>query len=99
MVKNSASKKDIRARQAATGEAYNAARRALDRDQDPAAAVWVLVTLTLDHVADGRARHDLLDHHDRAAIALALSGAWRYAKVPCPRASTRSAPVPSAWCY
>ncbi|MGN9789315.1 hypothetical protein ACTMTF_48550 [Nonomuraea sp. ZG12] len=31
MVKNSARKKDIRARQAATGEAYNAARSALDQ--------------------------------------------------------------------
>ncbi|WP_336215988.1 hypothetical protein [Nonomuraea sp. LPB2021202275-12-8] len=30
------SKKDIRARQAATGEAFNAARRALERDQAPA---------------------------------------------------------------
>ncbi|MET8992222.1 hypothetical protein ABZW49_42815 [Nonomuraea wenchangensis] len=51
------SKKDIRARQAATGEAYNAARRALDHDPG----------------------------QDRAAIALALSKAWQYAEVPCPR--------------
>ncbi|MEU7005007.1 hypothetical protein [Nonomuraea sp. NPDC046570] len=60
-------------------------RRALDRDQDPATAVWVLVTLTLDPARDDRALDDLLNHQDRAAIALALSGAWRYAKIPCPR--------------
>ncbi|MEV4020010.1 hypothetical protein AB0J35_56985 [Nonomuraea angiospora] len=36
-------------------------------------------------MAGGRALHDLLDRHDQAALALALSGAWQYAKVPCPR--------------
>jgi hypothetical protein len=60
---------------------YNAARRALDRDQ--VVAVWVLVSLTLDPELDGRAVH--LSQQDRAAIALALSGAWRYARIPCPQ--------------
>ncbi|PZG19909.1 hypothetical protein [Nonomuraea aridisoli] len=38
MTKNSARKKEIRARQAVTGEAYNVAARALDRGQHPAAS-------------------------------------------------------------
>ncbi|MER7366334.1 hypothetical protein [Nonomuraea wenchangensis] len=89
MTKNSARKKDIRARQAVTGEAYNAARRALDYDQDPgqdrAASVWVLVTVTLDFAADGHDQYAIPTRQDRAAIALALSKAWQYAEVPCPR--------------
>ncbi|MGP3920547.1 hypothetical protein [Nonomuraea sp. 10N515B] len=86
MTKNSARKKEIRARQAATGEAYNAARRALDRDQDPSAAVWLRVTLEFDPAPDDQTGPRLLDPQDRAAVALAISGAWKYAKIPCPRA-------------
>ncbi|WP_185845002.1 hypothetical protein [Nonomuraea sp. WAC 01424] len=79
------SKKAVRARQAVTGEAYNAARRALDHDRDPAAAVWVLVTVALDFAAEGRDQYAIPTRQDRAAIALALSGVWKYATVPCPR--------------
>ncbi|MEV4374743.1 hypothetical protein AB0J71_47360 [Nonomuraea sp. NPDC049637] len=74
---------EIYTRQDSGDLASHDARRALDHD--PAAAVWVLVTVTLDPVADGRDQYDLLRHQDRAAIALALSGTWRYAPVSCPR--------------
>ncbi|NRQ39579.1 hypothetical protein HII36_48290 [Nonomuraea sp. NN258] len=47
--------------------------------------MWLLVTLALDPEKDGRALPDLLDHRDRMAVALALSNAWRYARIPCPQ--------------
>ncbi|MGV9383634.1 hypothetical protein ACWDRB_48010 [Nonomuraea sp. NPDC003707] len=73
-----------KARQAARqGEKFTTALRA---EQDPAAAaVWLQVTLEFDLTRDSLSAHRLLDPRDRAAVALAISGAWRYARIPCPR--------------
>ncbi|MFC7650456.1 hypothetical protein ACFQX6_66525 [Streptosporangium lutulentum] len=46
--------------------------------------VWLLVSLTTDPGQDGRGVDDLRAP-DRAAVALALSGVWQYAGIPCPR--------------